>query len=289
MKAHCLLQFAVSLATTASAQSVIPPPVLREAPFSDSELKQVLAVLCPGHDYVGADKSGCRVCPEGTMDAGLDAGSGGTVDDTIAGHLLTPISNDVLLVMRGCEPHANGFVDSMLFTKADGKWSLEGNFGGGAIGECRKIPNREGRDGLLCRIGDYHMGLMDSRLSFGYVTGSGISGDELIATILVTSSCDPPQGMSTMIQSEIKKEEWIDAAGTRTLNLTATCIRYRRDCKRKSPPAAPARTFHIRYAFDGESLTLTPASVAEKRAYDACSKLEEDPPPAPRPAAKKKP
>jgi hypothetical protein len=254
----------------------------RDAPLPESDLRKILAVLCPGHDYVGAKKSGCKVCPDGTFDAGLDAGFGGTVETTIAGHLSEPGSDDVLLVMRGCEPHANGFVDTMLFTKKDGEWSLESNRGGGAIGECRKIPDREGRDGLLCHNGDYHYGIVNSTLTFEYIGGSSA---ELLSTVAVSAPCDPSYGLSTVMRADIKDEQWVD----NTLKLTAECVRYRKDCKRNPEPKRTPRVFHIDYVFDGESLKLAPASVAAKRAYDACSKMEEDPPAARRPAARKKP
>ncbi len=277
------------LATTAVAfAQPAAPAAPRAKEFPDAELRKILAVLCPGQDYVTGDKNGCHVCPEGTMDEGRDAGGGGTVQNTIAGHLSGPKSEDVLLVMRGCEPHANGFVDSALFTKVDGQWTT-GGMSPGAVGDCELISNNEGRQGLLCQRGDYHMGLMDASLRFGYVGGSD---NDLINTYLMTAPCIGGEKSPTVANSSLVKREWTVAGGKRALNLTAECSRFRANCRaRDEEPAGPvakARTFHIQYIFDGESLVLSPASVAVKKAFDACAAVFEDPAPVKKPAVAKK-
>jgi hypothetical protein len=76
------------------------------------------------------------------------------------------------------------------------------------------------------------------------------------------------------------------ANGTYSLDLRARCRRgplsqrAKTACKKDagmSVPwsvialAEPFRTYHMRYNFDGVTFLLDPSSVAEQRAYDACS------------------
>src|SRR5258708_4994374 len=76
------------------------------------ELRQILTEICPGHFYIGKS-SGCHVCPGLTSEAGFEEDS--TIEAVISGHFSGPKSNDLIMVLRGCESHANGFENVLLY------------------------------------------------------------------------------------------------------------------------------------------------------------------------------
>src|SRR5215470_11735665 len=87
-----------------------------------SDLKQVLAQICPGHGYVQKDTdifrnlSGCSVCP---ATAYTPASKGSPyIEYSIRGHFLGPRSDDLIVTLYGCEPHAANFRDTYTLSRS---------------------------------------------------------------------------------------------------------------------------------------------------------------------------
>ena len=247
------------------------PPV--SVQLRQADLKEILGLLCPGHEYIGQE-SGCRVCPQGTAEAGRRADS--TIESAIPGHFVDPKSEDLLVVLLGCSSHAGNFRDAFLFTRSASGWFVS-QASGLPLGRCRKITNRAGRDGLLCFTDASLSDQSTGSLTFGY---AGQKAVELVQALDNTAgACGR---LLLVTQSAIQQVTLVrGTAGKLTVRILARCrrgpfsARARKACAagpgfEDIGPALPFRTFRIDYLFDGEAMTLAPYSSVSKHAYDAC-------------------
>jgi hypothetical protein len=263
------------MAVACSAQWSGPPFPPDAAPLSSGDLKEVLGLLCPGQEYIGA-QSGCHVCPQETGAPGAKTDS--SVESAIAGHFLKPDSDDLLLVLYGCSPRAANYRNAFLFTRSTTGWFVSQAIGL-PIGRCRKVRSRAGRDALICFSDANSPDQATGRLAAGYI------GDQELELAKVFdntgSACNTPG--APVIQSAIQQVSFVPGADSKlTLRILARCrrgplsARSRKACAtgpgfEDIGPALALRTFRIDYAFNGEAFSLTVASRAAKLAYDACS------------------
>ena len=133
--------------------------------------KRLLAQTACGSSPVQVDGKGeitCSVCP-----AGSDfAPSPGTqppgdmdswkVDSVLFGHFTAPDAHEAVLHVNGCESHANSFGGGFLLRQAGTQWQtvryMHGMTGGGE-NSCQTLRWGNGRDVLLCQVGDMHQGV----------------------------------------------------------------------------------------------------------------------------------
>jgi hypothetical protein len=269
------LCWCVAMAVACSAQWSGPPFAPDAARLSSGDLKELLGLLCPGQEYTG-EQSGCHVCPQQTGAPGAKADS--SIESVIAGHLLKPGSDDLLLVLYGCSPRAGNFRNAFLFTRSTTGWFVS-QASGLPTGGCRKVRNRAGREALVCFTDANSADQATGRLTAGYI---GEKDLELIKVFDNTGgACNAPDG--PVIQSSIQQVSFVPGAdGKLMLRIVARCrrgplsARSRKACVagpgfEDIGPALPFRTFRIDYAFNGETFSLTQTSRASKQAYDACS------------------
>jgi hypothetical protein len=262
-----LLLLAVAAPCSAQLWKDGEPPISLPA----FELRQILGEICPGDVYIGK-LSGCHVCPDFTGAAGSKEDT--TIAPVVSGHFSDPKSVDLIMVLRGCESHANGFENVLLFTKRAGRWSLHDNLGGGPFGDCRKIRNREGRDGLVCLSHDNHFATSETSLSFRY----GNSRDFATLLSLVDNGAQTCEyGPDVFVNSDLKEMKRVPREdGGLSLSVTVTCGKRKKVCAKDDPstvldsPAGPIGTYHIEFQFDGQTLKLAPSSQKAKRDLDAC-------------------
>ncbi|MBZ5610038.1 MAG: hypothetical protein LAP38_17385 [Acidobacteriia bacterium] len=261
--------FVISLAACASCagQWNATPFAPDSAPLPSADLREVLGLLCPGHEYIGQE-SGCHVCPAGTKAAGAKADA--SIETVIRGRFLKPDSDDLLVVLYGC--------GSALLTHSTSGWFVN-RVTGVPDGLCRKVPGRMGRDGLVCFADSSSADRQSARLAFGFVPESQV--DLAAAFDNTGGACDAPRRV--VVQSAIREVRFIPgAAGKLTVRILANCrrgplsARSSKACARGAgfediSPAVPFRAFQIDYGFDGEKFSLAAASQAVKRAYDVCS------------------
>ena len=263
------------MAVSCSAQWSGPPFPPDAAQVSSSDLKEVLGLLCPGQEYIGA-QTGCHVCPQPTGAPGAKTDS--YIESALAGHFLKPDSDDLLVVLYGCSPRAANFRNAFLFTRSATGWFVS-QASGLPIGRCRKVRSRAGRDALVCFSDANSPDQATGRLTAGYI---GEKDLELIKVFDNTGgACNAPDG--PVIQSSIQQVSFVPGAdGKLMLRIVARCrrgplsARSRKACVagpgfEDIGPALPFRTFRIDYAFNGEAFSLTAPSRAAKQAYDACS------------------
>jgi hypothetical protein len=264
-----------ALGGSCSAQWSGPPFAPDSAQLSSADLKEVLGLLCPGQAYMG-EQSGCRVCPQQSGTPGAKTES--SIESSVSGHFLKPDSDDLLLVLYGCSPHAGNFRNAFMFTRSTTGWYVSQTTGL-PIGRCRKIRNRARRDALVCFTDATFSDQASGELTAGYL---GQKELELAKVLDSTGgACNAPG--RPVIQSAIQQVTFVPAAdGKMTLRILARCrrgplsARSRKACAagpgfEDIGPALPFRTFRIDYAFNGEAFSLAPYSRAVKQAYDACS------------------
>jgi hypothetical protein len=100
---------------------------------------ELLTAVCPDHVIEG----GCNVCPHGD-------GGEWKLQSGITGHFAGAASENIVLSMTGCEPHAANFGGSVLLTKRAGKWRRLWYQSGAITDTCRKIPLADHREVLFC-------------------------------------------------------------------------------------------------------------------------------------------
>jgi hypothetical protein len=99
-----------------------PPPFRSDSvELEPVVLKEVLGLLCPGHERIGKE-SGCDVCPEGSSSAGENGDL--IVQTALFGHFLAPDSDDLLVGTYGCETHVTSTHGNLVFTRRTGVWSI---------------------------------------------------------------------------------------------------------------------------------------------------------------------
>jgi hypothetical protein len=118
------------------------------ARLSRTDLREMLALLCPGQEYVGK-RSGCKVCLDGSA-------FGFGIVNAIAGHFRDAKSDDVLVYTAGCEARVAGSGGRILFTRTRAGWSIAEPYRAARPSTCRKAPIPGGRDGLLCFSEDFY-------------------------------------------------------------------------------------------------------------------------------------
>jgi len=259
------------------AQERLRPPFQPDSSeLLPADLSQILAALCPGRGFTGA-QAGCHVCPIGTSRARSNGDL--TISFALRGHFVIPNSDDLLLGTEGCEDHAHGFGGSILFTRDNGRWRISREYSPGSIGLCRKVVNRVGRDGLVCYNEDQHY---DSRR--GWVSFTDLFEDPVVLGFWndnMNSACDVQRRPLSFVQSEIVKVEFgQDERGGVKLTIDERCRKG--DLSRQSVEAcesgdvglggveAPYSNYQVQYRFDGERFALLPASTAAKHSLDVC-------------------
>jgi hypothetical protein len=113
---------------------------------------ELLEAVCPGHVVVGKEVA-CKIaCPEFTSMKGGDLDW--SVARVIRGHFLSPTSDDAVLSMSGCEPHALNFGGTILLTMRSGKWTMLWYKGEIPTRACHRVKLETGREILIC-FGEY--------------------------------------------------------------------------------------------------------------------------------------
>lgn len=250
-----------------AAQFTRPPFQAEAAQLGRADLSDILGLLCPGQEYFGQE-SGCHVCPPQLK--AVRARTDATIESAVRGHFLKPESDDLLLVLSEC--------GAVLVTRSKSGWFVS-QTDRLPVGQCRRVPARDGRDGLVCFTVTSSDDRQNARLTFGYIPGE--TADLLGAFDNTPGACDAPKRV--VVQSAIQDVKFVTGAeGKLTLRITASCRRgllSARSIKACASgtgfedisPAVPFRAFRVDYGFNGETFSVVPVSRVPKQAYDACS------------------
>lgn len=136
------------IAATACAQ---PPKII--FPSDSQDPKQsggaaLLEAVCPGRVTAG-DQLGCSgACPQFTGFPREDFGW--QLVAVTRGHFLSTQSDDAVLWMTGCEPHAENWGGTILLTRASQTWEMLWYKAGIDTAQCHKVRLQTGREILVC-------------------------------------------------------------------------------------------------------------------------------------------
>jgi hypothetical protein len=255
-----------------NAQWTQPPFSPDTAKLERADLTEVLGLLCPGQEYVGAE-SGCRVCPASSKRSG--ARGDASIVAAVRGHFLKADSDDLLLDLSGCGP--------ALLTRSASGWFVNRAqvLPDGALpdGPCRKLAAGGARDGLVCYEAASSADREEARLTLSLLPEKKI--DLAVAFDNTAGACDKPKGV--VVQSAIQDVKFTPAAGGKvTIAITTRCRRGPfNDRSRKAcasgpgfaniGPAVAFRNFRMDYVLSGDAFSLASASKAIKQAYDLCA------------------
>ena len=139
----------LAVGVLASGQPIFPSDAQDPRQAGGAEL---LDAVCRGGVVHGRQITCSIVCPKFTGFAGDDLGW--SLEKVTRGHFLSPTSDDAILSMSGCEPHAANFGGSILLTRRLNRWVLIWYKAGVETSRCHRVPLRSGREILAC-MGTY--------------------------------------------------------------------------------------------------------------------------------------
>jgi hypothetical protein len=121
--------------------------------------REMMEQICEGQVAVGADNKvllQCSVCPSYTDFQGQKQPF--TAGGTYGGRFSTKGSEQLLLIMDGCESHAMSWGGAFLFTRKGQAWEKSVYFQGHRPEECLTFRGGDGLDRMACRSEDMHFG-----------------------------------------------------------------------------------------------------------------------------------
>lgn len=246
-----------------------------------------LEILCPGQ-VVNTSELGCRTgCPKYTDFGIYGDESTWSLRAVTRGHFLSPVSDDAVLSMEGCEPHSENFGGTVLLTQRSGHWAMLWYKAGVETLQCHKIQLRDARDILVC-IGRY--GGQGNNSTDLYVedlltpTGSLMAEDERTQTVFsatdTTFTCglndDDVQKPFPVVRSSIDKVEFSSgkARGESLMVVTASFGRKNMtaadaEACMAGRGALPATTaYHLEFVFDGHKYNVSPSSAKASKLFE---------------------
>lgn len=119
--------------------------------------RSALQEVCESSATISIDPKGhcqCSVCPSYTDFHGNRESF--DLQEMYPGHFSTTSTEQLLLVMMGCEPHVSGFGGSILLTRDGTVWKKSAYFKGEKPTKCFSFKARDGLDRLVCLAGDQH-------------------------------------------------------------------------------------------------------------------------------------
>lgn len=156
----CVALTVVVLAVSADAQAA------DEVPGATLIDRRAMQEVCESSATVDIDPKGhfqCTVCPSYTDFHGNRQSF--YLLEVYQGHFSTTNTEQLLLVLIGCEPHVSGFGGSILLTRDGDVWKKSNYFKGHKPLKGLSFKSSDGLDRLVCLGGDQHYDRSDSWIS----------------------------------------------------------------------------------------------------------------------------
>ncbi len=253
---------------------------------------KALAQICPSNAIIrnaASEPAGCQVCPPGTTSErlGMPGQQEGrwVVSGKTLGRFTSADSVNLLLEGDGCEPHANNFGGTFVFSLREGSPKLLRYDAGLMTSPCRELRLRDGRNFLVCENDWQNQGWQSS---FVYSLVFGVDGEArrtfLFMTHDSTGTCGDPTAVNAgdrVIQaSDIRSVRFLDLNGDGLPDLVLkvalgkkrmTAAEWK-ECWDASSgfngPSIPTRIYTIRYLFDGNTFHPTASGRATLKLFD---------------------
>jgi len=247
------------------------PDAPRPAPQPEA-VREFLTLTCSSRIVA----SSCARCPDFTT---YPRGTSAQTWDVAAvhyGHFTDPSADQALVAMKGCEPHANDWGGTMLFTRSHGQWKFDRYTGGLITDDCISFRRDGGLDLLVCASsGGWQGGWTRTIYPVDPLRFEDPMEPPLLVLTDTTGACgnvwpgvryqkaafrsiaaDPAKG-------EIRAQVEFGIRTMTKADLVASCVRG----PGVFEPAT--KTYVVRFVFDGTEFHIAPESVAAKRTVEA--------------------
>lgn len=251
---------------------------------------ELLEAVCPRQ--VAIDKKiGCATgCSDDTNFGSFGDRLPWSLEGVIRGHFLSPTSDDAVLWMTGCEPHAANFGGTILLTRKGHRWSMLWYKSAIQTEKCHKTRLTSGREILVC-IGTagaqgnnwtelYIEDLLEPKPTL--MAGERDDG-AFFAAADDTPTCGWQQGAKApdtdpVIRSHIDKVEFSTrtVSGAPMVSVTASFGKKKMTlaeveaCLAEQRDVLPStKTYRMDFLYDGRRFKPAPSSVEAVRIFEA--------------------
>lgn len=200
----------------------------------------------------------CDVCPSYTDFHGNSKLSF-DLQKVFRGRFSTTAHEQALLVLSGCENHADGFGGTALLAREGEGWKKSAYFKAFKPSACLSFKGRDGLERLACREDDMHFGTAESWIETVSFRGNSLHQHPALPTII-----DNMAGLGFPVkgycyEQNISRFEKLSSGSGFAIVVAQTKGRApsgENSCGETKIPMEPKQTVTLRFDFDGDSFTL---------------------------------
>jgi len=237
------------------------------APVAQKVDRGAMRAVCESNGAVSIGPSGgfqCDVCPSYTDFHGNRKESF-ELKKVFRGHFSTTAHEQALLVLGGCENHADGFGGSAMLTREGAGWKRVGYFKAFKPSSCLSFKGRDGLERLACRENDAHFGTAES-----WIETVSFKNNALHRHFALPAIIDNMAGLGFAVkgycyEQNISRFERLPAGAGFRVVVTQTRGRApsgENSCGETEIQMEPQQALTLRFDFDGNRFTLTKESQA---------------------------
>jgi hypothetical protein len=237
------------------------PSFAQDFPPPGSAGRGAMLAVCESSTAVRVGPSGqyqCDVCPSYTDFPGNRKESF-NLQKEFRGHFSTTTSEQLLLVLSGCESHADGFGGSALLTREGAGWKKAGYFKAFRPSDCLSFKGRDGLERLACREDDAHFGTAESWIEAASFEDNALHRHFMLSPLInnLAGLGFPVKGycyeQNIAIFEKLPSDAGFVVVVTQTRGRAPT---GENACGETEIPMEPKQSLTLRFDFDGDSFTL---------------------------------
>ena len=237
------------------------PVFAQDFPPPGSVGGRAMLAVCESSSAVSVGPSGryqCDVCPSYTDFHGNRKQSF-NLQKEFRGHFSTTTSEQLLLVLSGCESHADGFGGTALLTREGAGWKKEGYFKAFKPSDCLSFKGRDGLERLACRENDMHFGTGESWIETVSFEGNSLHQHRALPVVIdnlaglgfAVKGCCYEQNIASF--EKLPSDAGFVVVVTQTRGRAPT---GENACGETKTPMEPKQTLTLRFDFDGGGFAL---------------------------------
>ncbi len=237
------------------------PVFAQNSPPPGGAGRGAMLAVCESSSAVSVGPSGhyqCDECPSYTDFHG-NRKQLFNLQKEFRGHFSTTTREQLLLVLSGCESHADGFGGTALLTREGAGWKKAGYFKAFKPSDCFSFKGHDGLERLACREDDMHFGTGES-----WIEAASFEDNTLHRHYMLPLIIDNMAGLGFAVkgycyeQNIASFEKLASEAG---FMVVVTQTRGRAPtgenaCGETKTPMEPKQPLTLRFDFDGGGFTL---------------------------------
>jgi hypothetical protein len=254
-------------ARIAVAGILLMMPVQAVAAGAQQIDRGAMQAVCESDAAVSIGGSGhyqCDVCPSYTDFHGNRKESF-NLQKVFRGHFSTTGHEQALLVLSGCENHADGFGGTALLTREGAGWKKSGYFKAFKPSDCLAFKGSDGPEHLACREDDMHFGTGESWIETVSFEGNSLHQHPALPAII-----DNLAGLGSSVkgycyEQNIARFEKLPSGSGFIVVVTQSRGRAptsENACGETEIPMELKQTITLRFDFNGNGFTLAKESQA---------------------------